>query len=58
VGWGCPDLIQKLEMTIEEIESSVLELPQDQREQLAASLLTSIPAVLDAEDEGIEEATF
>jgi len=43
-------------MSIEEIEASVLDLPQDQRAQLAASLLSSLPAVLDEEDEGIEEA--
>jgi len=43
-------------MNIEEIEASVLDLPQDQRAQLAASLLASLPAVLDEEDEGIEEA--
>jgi len=43
-------------MTIQEIEASVLDLPQDQRAQLAASLLTSLPAILDEEDEGIDEA--
>jgi len=50
------NLIRKFQMSIEEIEASVLDLPQDQRAQLAASLLTSLPAVLDEEDEGIEEA--
>lgn len=34
-----------------------LHLPQDQRAHLAASPLTSLPAVLDEEDEGFEEAT-
>ena len=43
-------------MTLQEIEASMLDLPQDQRAHLAASLLTSLPAILDEEDEGIEEA--
>ncbi|MEM1296011.1 MAG: addiction module protein [Verrucomicrobiota bacterium] len=43
-------------MTIEEIESSALGLPQEKRAKLAASLLGSLPAVLDEEEEGIDEA--
>ena len=43
-------------MSIEEIRASVLELPQDQRALLAASLLASLPTVLDEEDEGVSEA--
>ncbi len=43
-------------MTAEEIRTSALELPQDQRAVLAASLLGSLPAVLDEDDEGVHEA--
>lgn len=43
-------------MSIEEIRASALELPQDQRALLAASLLASLPAFLDDVDEGIAEA--
>ncbi len=43
-------------MTIEEVSSSAMELPEDQRARLAASLLTSLPAMLDDDDEGVSEA--
>tara|TARA_R110002096_G_scaffold24760_32_gene78089 strand:- start:6120 stop:6335 length:216 start_codon:yes stop_codon:yes gene_type:complete len=43
-------------MTADEIEASALELPPEERARLAASLLGSLPAVLDEEDEGITEA--
>ena len=43
-------------MTTEEIKINALELPQDQRAILAASLLGSLPAVLDEDDEGVNEA--
>jgi putative addiction module component (TIGR02574 family) len=43
-------------MSLEEIRSVALELSQDQRAQLAATLLVSLPAILDDEDDGIAEA--
>lgn len=43
-------------MTLEQLKSQLLELPQDQRAILAATLLGSLPAVLDDEDEGVSEA--
>lgn len=43
-------------MSIEEIRSGAMALPQDERASLAASLLASLPAVLDDDDEGLSEA--
>jgi hypothetical protein len=42
--------------TIPDIEKLALDLPQQQRATLAASLLDSLPAVLSDDDEGIAEA--
>ena len=42
--------------TIVEVEKLALDLPEQQRATLAASLLESLPAVLSDEDEGIAEA--
>ncbi len=42
--------------TIIEIEKLALDLPEQQRATLAASLLQSLPGVLTDEDEGIAEA--
>jgi hypothetical protein len=43
-------------MTISEIHSGALQLPEDQRAALAAELLSSLPAVLSDFDDGSEEA--
>ena len=43
-------------MTAEEIHRSALELPEDKRAELAAELLTSLPAVLSDSDDGVAEA--
>lgn len=43
-------------MTIAEIKSGALNLPEDQRATLAAELLGSLPAVLSDLDDGSEEA--
>jgi putative addiction module component (TIGR02574 family) len=43
-------------MSIEEIRNGAMELPQDERALLAASLLASLPAVLDDNDDGVSEA--
>ncbi len=42
--------------TLQEIEKSVMSLPEDERAQLASKLLCSLPAVLHDEDDGIAEA--
>jgi hypothetical protein len=42
--------------TIPDIEKLALDLPEDQRATLAASLLDSLPGILSDEDEGIAEA--
>ena len=42
--------------TISEIEKLALDLPEQQRAILAASLLESLPGVLSDEDEGVAEA--
>ncbi len=42
--------------TIVEVEKLALDLPEQQRASLAASLLESLPAILSDEDEGIAEA--
>ena len=41
---------------LNEIEASAMVLPEDQRAKLASQLLSSLPVVLDDEDEGLEEA--
>jgi hypothetical protein len=43
-------------MSIEEIRNGAMGLPQDERALLAASLLASLPAVLDDDDDGVSEA--
>ena len=43
-------------MTITEIQTGALNLPEDQRAALAAELLGSLPAVLSDFDDGSEEA--
>lgn len=42
--------------TIPEIEKLALDLPEQQRATLAASLLDSLPAILSDDDEGVAEA--
>jgi hypothetical protein len=42
--------------TIMDIEKLALDLPEQQRATLAASLLNSLPGVLSDDDEGIAEA--
>jgi putative addiction module component (TIGR02574 family) len=43
-------------MTLTEIQTGALNLPEDQRAVLAAELLGSLPAVLSDLDDGSEEA--
>lgn len=43
-------------MTIAEIQTKALNLPEDQRAALVAELLGSLPAVLSDVDDGSEEA--
>lgn len=43
-------------VAIEELQKLVLELPEKQRAELAASLLDSLPGVLTDDDEGVSEA--
>ena len=43
-------------MSIEEIHRGALQLPENERAQLAAELLTSLPATLTDSDDGVEEA--
>lgn len=43
-------------MSIEEIHRGALQLPENERAQLAAELLTSLPATLTDCDDGVEEA--
>ncbi len=43
-------------MTVTEIQTGALNLPEDQRAALAAELLGSLPAVLSDFDDGSEEA--
>ena len=42
--------------TINEIEASAMTLPDQQRAELASHLLSSLPAVLQDDDEGLAEA--
>ena len=42
--------------TIMDIEKLALDLPEQQRATLAASLLNSLPGVLSDDDEGVAEA--
>ena len=41
---------------LSELEESALQLPEDQRAKLAESLLGSLPAILQEDDNGIAEA--
>ncbi len=43
-------------MSIEDIQAVAMQLPEDQRARLAGELLTSLPALLVDEDDGIAEA--
>jgi hypothetical protein len=43
-------------MTIEELKSRARSLPEDQRAELLAELIGSLPAVLSDGDDGSEEA--
>lgn len=42
--------------TLNEIETSAMTLPEKQRAELASHLLSSLPAILPDEDEGLAEA--
>jgi Putative addiction module component len=42
--------------TLQELEPQALALTQHERADLAASLLSSLPPILDDEDEGVAEA--
>ena len=42
--------------TPSEILASAMELPEDQRANLAADLLATLPGVLSDDDEGLDEA--
>jgi hypothetical protein len=42
--------------TIAELEKQAMQLPDDQRAGLAAHLLSSLPAILHDDDEGVAEA--
>lgn len=42
--------------TIFEVEKLALDLPEQERAKLAANLLSSLPGVLNDDDEGIAEA--
>lgn len=41
---------------VEELEKQILELPEEQRALLAASILDSLPGILSDQDEGVAEA--
>ena len=43
-------------MSIDDIHAAVMQLPEDQRAKLAGELLTSLPAILVDDDDGIAEA--
>jgi len=43
-------------MSVKEICNSALQLPEDQRAKLAGELLSSLPATLLDEDDGLAEA--
>jgi len=53
VPWHSPSMA-----TITELERLALDLPQNQRAQLAARLLSTLPAILSDEDEGVAEAVL
>lgn len=42
--------------TVEELEKLVLDLPEEERAHLAASLLDSLPGILSDQDDGVAEA--
>jgi len=44
-------------MKLADIQSSALNLPEDERASLAASLIGSLPAILSDSDDGTAEAT-
>jgi putative addiction module component (TIGR02574 family) len=46
----------RLMVTLAEIETLVLKLPESDRARLAAALLDSLPSVLVDDDEGLAEA--
>lgn len=41
---------------VEKLEKQILELPEEQRALLAASILDSLPGILSDQDEGVAEA--
>lgn len=41
---------------VERVEKLALDLPEEERAQLAASLLDSLPAILSDQDDGVVEA--
>jgi putative addiction module component (TIGR02574 family) len=43
-------------MSFDEIEAAVMRLPENQRARLAGELLTSLPAILVDDDDGMAEA--
>jgi hypothetical protein len=42
--------------TVENLEKLVLDLPEEERAHLAASLLDSLPGILSDQDDGVAEA--
>ena len=42
--------------TLNEIEANAMSLPEQQRAELASHLLSSLPAVLQDDDQGLAEA--
>lgn len=53
---NCPELRDRFQMKLEEIQESVMQLTDAQRATLAADLLSTLPGMLVDEDDGIAEA--
>jgi len=43
-------------MGIDDLQAAVMQLPEDQRARLAGELLTSLPAILVDDDDGVAES--
>lgn len=52
-GWS---ILHAMAIALNELTSMVMRLPDEQRAQLVANLLGSLPSVLTDQDEGIAEA--